>query len=257
MHRKYLFSTVFCIISLTSTFAMNLNPFGGVTVAGDALKEGIERLTPDIQAASKGIAAITQTIAKDGIILKAELPATAQILADGLQQASKELRGASVAMIKEFSKKLAHAVMAVSSDTNETLAGLGNNLEEITETISKAIQHGTSVKIITDDKLNTAIEKIAREGIKTHSDFSINQSFLKTALIGSIGAAICITSLMIIYKELTKEAVIPAELSEEQAITWQQSFKKWFNKKYFLGTTGLIAGLILIAKSSSIGGMYA
>lgn len=261
-----LFKIIFCF----STFFLinTLSPMSyvfGPTNMGEGAKNGGEGI--------KLIGEAVKDIATNGVVIKAALPQTAETLSRGVQGAAKEVSETLIGITKhvsEIAREIPQQVdriitNALNNHTTKEFVEKGiqitldkdttQAIKELNETVKPIAQNGFRANIGVDPNMTQAVREmteavrpLAQNGVQ----ISINPLTIKTFFTATSGFALIVLGTVILYKELTK-AIDPQENTNKN---WKHSFIKLLKSSYMIGSTSIIAGLVLIAQSNRIALLY-
>ena len=151
------------------------------------------------------------------------------------------------------------AIHASVNELSKMLTIVSHQVVEVCKTLQPLADKGLVVHVGADtlqeiNNISRALNTVAQNGISTK--LSIDPATLKTFFIASSGFTILTASIFIIYKELTKSADSAITNTVPTKKGWLQTIKSLAQNRYLIGTTGILSGLLLIAKSNRIAMAY-
>ena len=246
---------------IPDTFALEEKTAETIKEAFKDIKDVAETLAKTAQHLSEGLTTSTNSA---GVALHASVNELSKMLTTvshqvvekgvGLNAETLKTIQQSVGMITQALNPIAANGLAVHLDQDATRA-----LQEICKTLQPLADKGLVAHVGADtlreiNNVSRALNTVAQNGITTK--LSIDPATLKTFFVASGGLTILTASIILIYKELTK----PMQLTSTDAIpakkSWLQTVKSLAQNRYLIGTTGIISGLLLIAKSNRIAMAY-
>lgn len=207
-----------------------------------------------VQAAGEGV----KLIADQGFLMKTDLPETANNIAKGMNTTAQILTNGLEKTTVTFAQSVNNSVREASDGlvvTAKTVcATLSTTAQQLPNQVAGAVKDVIDTSLNPSlDKLNTTTNKLVEQGVQ--AKVSIEASSIKTLGIMSVGVTLAVASIILIYKELTK--VESNHITKPEESGWKHSFKQLFSNRYAIGVTGLVSGLLLIAKSNQVATLYA
>lgn len=191
----------------------------------DALRQTTEKTSTDMIKSLESLNGTATKFIDKGVLISVDPQTT---------QAIRELNATI--------RPLAERGVQISIDPKTTDA-----LSQAVTTIKPIADNGLTVKV--DDKTSKILQDIATNGVQTN--FSIDPKTIISSFTALGGLTLVVASTILIYKELTKPEQTNIQAPSEKQ-TWKHSLKNVLKNRYVIGTTGIISGLLLIAKSNRI-----
>jgi hypothetical protein len=94
------------------------------------------------------------------------------------------------------------------------------------------------------EKMGKTFDELNKEGLK------LSNTTIKTFFTASVGFALAIAGIILIYYDLTKPVDETTEVTKPKTVL--QKIKRFFKSRSTIGTASIIAGLVLIARSNKV-----
>lgn len=169
-----------------------------------------------------------------------------QKVGDGITEVGK-----GIAKVGDGFNKVADSVTTTSKEVATVINNASNTVDKGINTLSSNIKEASADFIKATDKVSLEMDGIQKNGVKVSPETiaEINKtgvSLMKTYLTASVGAAITLAGLFLLYKTITSET------DEEKPNDTRPLYKKILANRYLISGLLMASGIGIILKSDRI-----